>query len=83
MKQATPKFTKKELGKHLRRLNDELRKMEVTGEICIVGGAAMLLGFGSRESTRDIDSAINLRHLSFAPLSKSRRSGSSPFFMAQ
>ncbi len=48
MKQATPKFTKKELGKHLRRLNDELRKMEVTGEICIVGGAAMLLGFGSR-----------------------------------
>ena len=39
-------------------LNDELGKMGVTGEICIVGGAAMVLAFGNRDSTRDIDALV-------------------------
>ena len=32
--------------------------MAVTGEICIVGGAAMVLAFGNRDSTRDIDALV-------------------------
>lgn len=39
-------------------LNEELRKEGITGEICIVGGAAMVLAFGSRASTRDIDALV-------------------------
>jgi len=39
-------------------LNGQLRKNGVTGEVCIVGGAAMILAFGSRESTRDIDALV-------------------------
>jgi hypothetical protein len=58
MKLAVPKFTKEALEQYLTHLNEELGKMGVTGEICIVGGAAMLLGFGSRHSTRDIDALL-------------------------
>jgi len=39
-------------------LNEQLQKNGVTGEVCIVGGAAMILAFGSRESTRDIDALV-------------------------
>ena len=39
-------------------LNDELRQGGITGEICIVGGAAMVLAFGNRASTRDIDALV-------------------------
>ena len=51
-------FSKDELIKYLSLLNDELKSSGVTGEICIVGGAAMILAFGSRESTRDIDALL-------------------------
>jgi hypothetical protein len=52
------RFSKKELEKMLSLLNEQLRKNGVTGEVCIVGGAAMILAFGSRESTRDIDALV-------------------------
>ena len=39
-------------------LNEELRETGITGEICIVGGAAMVLAFGNRASTRDIDALV-------------------------
>ena len=39
-------------------LNEQLQKNGVTGELCIVGGAAMILAFGSRKSTRDIDALV-------------------------
>lgn len=51
-------FSKKELEKYLFLLNTELHKQGITGEICIVGGAAMVLAFGSRRSTRDIDALV-------------------------
>ena len=43
---------------HLALLNSELERSGTTGEICIVGGAAMILAFGSRKSTRDIDALM-------------------------
>jgi hypothetical protein len=58
MKIQTPKYSKKELETMLSLLNEQLRKSGVTGELCIVGGAAMILAFGSRESTRDIDALV-------------------------
>jgi hypothetical protein len=39
----------------LAALNEKLRTRETTGEICIFGGAAMILAFDARESTRDVD----------------------------
>jgi hypothetical protein len=53
-----PRFTESELEGMLGLLNEQLRKYGVTGEICIVGGAAMILAFGNRESTRDIDALV-------------------------
>jgi hypothetical protein len=54
----TPEFSRKELEGMLSLLNDELRQEGITGEICIVGGAAMVLAFGNRASTRDIDALV-------------------------
>ena len=36
-------------------LNDELRKGEAIGEICIFGGATMILAFDGQFATRDVD----------------------------
>ena len=56
-RQATG-FSKEELRKMLSLLNEQLEQDGVTGEVCIVGGAAMILAFGSRDSTRDIDALV-------------------------
>lgn len=45
----------KELGKTFRRLNGT----KVPAEIVLVGGAAIIAGFGFRESTTDIDALIH------------------------
>jgi predicted nucleotidyltransferase len=44
-----------EIEDALRELSDELVRQKVTARICIIGGAAMVLGFNSRYSTADID----------------------------
>jgi hypothetical protein len=49
------KLTKEQILAALSRLNDLLQEMGVMGEICIFGGAAMVLAFDARESTRDVD----------------------------
>jgi len=36
-------------------LDELLRERGVSGEVCIFGGAAMVLAFDARESTRDVD----------------------------
>ena len=51
---------KKELSKAdilslLERINDELRTRNIFGEIFLVGGAALSLVYGARDSTFDID----------------------------
>jgi hypothetical protein len=51
-------FSGEELKRMLSLLDRELAQAGITGEICIVGGAAMILGFGSRKSTRDIDALV-------------------------
>ena len=58
MKIQSPIFSKNELARMLSLLNEQLQKNGVTGEVCIVGGAAMILAFGSRASTKDIDALV-------------------------
>lgn len=58
MKPRVLQMDRRTLLKHLRLLNVELKAEGVTGEICVVGGAAMILAFRSRSSTRDIDALL-------------------------
>ena len=51
-------MNKEEILKYLEALNSELKKNDISGEICIVGGAVMCLCFNSRSSTVDIDAVF-------------------------
>jgi hypothetical protein len=48
-------LAKREIERLFSLLNDELRAIDVTGELYLVGGAVMCLAFAARESTRDVD----------------------------
>lgn len=48
-------LSKREILKYLKELSDELKKEGVKGEILIFGGAAMILAFNARPSTKDVD----------------------------
>ena len=39
----------------LGRLNDALKNRDVRGELCLFGGAVMVLAFQARPSTQDVD----------------------------
>lgn len=39
-------------------LNDELRLMDIKGEVSLFGGAVMVLAFNTRVSTKDIDAVF-------------------------
>lgn len=49
------KLSRETIMAALRRLDELLRGKGVIGELCIFGGAAMVLAFDARESTRDVD----------------------------
>ena len=51
-------LTKERMISALENLNHRLTEKGVTGELCIFGGAAMILAFDARESTRDIDAVF-------------------------
>lgn len=58
-------MTQEEILRAFHLLNDELARDGIKGEVGIVGGAAMVLAFNARESTRDVDAV-------FAPSNKVR-----------
>ena len=47
--------SKRNIDRLFQKLNDELARTEVTGEVYLVGGAVMCLVFEARRSTKDID----------------------------
>lgn len=48
-------MTSEEIEKYLYEINDELALQNVSGEICLYGGAVMCLVFKARPATKDID----------------------------
>ena len=48
-------LTKDQLRQALGELNHYLAEKNLTGEICICGGAAMVLAFNARLTTKDVD----------------------------
>ncbi len=56
---------KSDIIKAFKKLNEELSKRNVKGEVGVFGGAAMVLGFNARISTKDVDAI-------FVPASKVR-----------
>lgn len=51
-------LTKERIITALDTLNKRLMEKGVTGELCIFGGATMILAFDARESTRDVDAVF-------------------------
>lgn len=49
---------KEEIKTCLHALNDELRAIDVKGEICLYGGAVMCLVYDARPSTKDVDAVF-------------------------
>ena len=56
------KLSKAQIMAALRRLNELLQEKGVIGELCVFGGAAMVLAFDARESTRDVDAIFVPKH---------------------
>ena len=52
------RLTREEMVDALRALDAECSRREITGELCIYGGAQMVLVFDARSSTRDIDAVF-------------------------
>ncbi len=51
-------LTKEQINAALAALNARLAQCGLTGELCIFGGAAMVLAFNARQSTRDVDAVF-------------------------
>ena len=47
-----------EIKQYLGELNDELRAIDVKGEICLYGGAVMCLVYDARPNTKDVDAVF-------------------------
>lgn len=48
-------MTAEEITKYLTELNDELRLMDIKGEVSLYGGAVMCLVYHARPATKDVD----------------------------
>lgn len=48
-------MTAEEIKQYLEELNDELRLMDLKGEVSLFGGAVMCLAFAARPATKDVD----------------------------
>src|SRR5437762_2607046 len=59
-------MTADEIKQYLTELNDELRMMDIKGEVSLYGGAVMCLAYKARPATKDVDAI-------FAPVREIRR----------
>jgi hypothetical protein len=52
-------MTADEIKQYLTELNEELRLMDIKGEVSLYGGAVMVLAFKTRISTKDVDAIFH------------------------
>lgn len=52
-------MTAEEITEYLTELNDELRLMDIKGEVSLFGGAVMVLAFKARIATKDVDAIFH------------------------
>src|SRR3989442_8268478 len=65
-----------EIKRYLTELNDELRSMDVKGEICLYGGAVMALAYNARPDTEDVDAIFEpVRHIRIAARKVAEKNG--------
>ena len=65
-----------DINRYLTELNDELRLMDVKGELCLYGGAVMALVYKARPDTDDVDAIFEpVRHIRIAARKISERHG--------
>jgi len=65
-----------DITRYLTELNDELRAMEVKGEICLYGGAVMALVYNARPDTEDVDAIFEpVRSIRIAARKVAERNG--------
>jgi len=50
--------TRDKIKRYLNELNEELRLMDVKGELCLYGGAVMALVYDARPNTDDVDAVF-------------------------
>src|SRR5436309_14753863 len=73
---TAPKMTEVEIRQYLSELNEELRSMDVKGEICLYGGAVMALAYKARPDTDDVDAVFEpVRHVRKAARLVAERNG--------
>lgn len=64
MSRAREEVKAEKIKQYLAELNDELRRMDVKGEICLYGGAVMCLVYNARPDTKDVDAVFEpVRHI--------------------
>jgi predicted nucleotidyltransferase len=65
-----------DIKRYLTELNDELRSMNVKGEICLYGGAVMSLAYNARPDTDDVDAIFEpVRYIRKAARRVAERNG--------
>lgn len=65
-----------DIQRYLTELNDELRAMDVKGEICLYGGAVMALVYNARPDTEDVDAIFEpVRSIRIAARKVAERNG--------
>ena len=65
-----------DIKRYLTELNEELRSMDVKGEICLYGGAVMALAYKARPDTDDVDAIFEpVKHIRKAARLVAERNG--------
>lgn len=55
---AAQQVDAEEIKRYLTELNEELRSMDIKGEICLYGGAVMAIAYNARPDTDDVDAVF-------------------------
>jgi len=73
---AAKQVNAEEIKRYLSELNEELRSMDVKGEICLYGGAVMALAYKARPDTDDVDAIFEpVRYIRMAARRVAERHG--------